>query len=97
MPTVIISPFSVIDFADGGGHFLVYMQYAQGLLRAGCKVYWLEAFRSRNGCPSNELLLAPFRARMERFGLGDNLILYPEDDANMADGLPDAYAGRPRA
>ena len=86
MPTVVLSPFSVINFSEGGGHFWVYMQYAQGLLGSGCDVYWLEAFRSRGSRGLDELMLAPFRARMEQFGLGDKLILYPSDDAKIADG-----------
>ena len=97
MPTIVLSPFSVINFPEGGGHFWVYMQYAQGLLRSGCDVYWMEAFRSRNGRELDELMLAPFRARMERFGLGDKLIVYPSDDANVADGLPKEYLGLARS
>jgi len=97
MPTVVLSPYSVINFPEGGGHFWVYMQYAQGLLRSGCDVYWMEAFRSRNGRELDELMLAPFRARMERFGLGDKLILYPSDDAKLADGLPKEYMGLARS
>src|SRR5881396_3841201 len=97
MPTVVLSPFSVINFPQGVGHFWVYIQYAQGLLRSGCDVYWMEAFRSRNGRELDELMLAPFRARMERFGLGNKLILYPSDDAKIADGLPKGYMGLARS
>ena len=97
MPTVVLSPFSVINFSEGGGHFWVYMQYAQGLLGSGCDVYWLEAFRSRGSRGLDELMLAPFRARMERYGLGDKLILYPSDDAKIADGLPKGYMGLARS
>ena len=97
MPTIVLSPFSVINFSEGGGHFWVYMQYAQGLLGSGCDVYWMEAFRSRGSRELDELMLAPFRARMERYGLGDKLILYPSDDAKIADGLPKEYMGRARS
>src|SRR2546422_9695786 len=45
MATVVVSPFDVANFPEGGGHFWVYMQYAQGLRRLGCDVYWLEQFR----------------------------------------------------
>src|SRR5216117_2031197 len=97
MPTIVLSPFSVINFSEGGGHFWVYMLYAQGLLGSGCDVYWMEAFRSRGSRELDELMLAPFRARMERFGLGDKLILYPSDDAKIADGLPKEYMGLARS
>src|SRR5437764_1918321 len=42
-------------------------------------------------------MLAPFRARMEQFGLGDKLILYPSDDATIADDLPKEYMGLARS
>ena len=45
MITVVISVYKVANFPDGGGHFWVYMQYVQGLLRLGCEVYWLEQLR----------------------------------------------------
>ena len=31
----VISVYKVANFPDGGGHFWVYMQYAQGLRRLG--------------------------------------------------------------
>ena len=39
MATVVVSPFDVANFPEGGGHFWVYMQYAQGLRHLGCEVY----------------------------------------------------------
>src|SRR5881396_2984186 len=82
MPTVVISPFNVVNFAEGGGHFWVYMQYALGLRQLGCDVCWLEGFCSRGDEASDQALLDPFRARMERFGLGGKLILYPMTGPN---------------
>src|SRR5436190_21264566 len=96
MPTVVISPFNVLNFAEGGGHFWVYMQYAQGLRELGCDVYWLEAFRRRDRKAEEDVLLAPFLARMARFGFTGKLILYRGDPGN-ATGLPEEYVGRPRA
>src|SRR5262245_28794580 len=48
MPTVVISPFNVVNFPEGGGHFWVYMQYAQGLRQLGCEVFWLEGFHAHH-------------------------------------------------
>src|SRR5437879_13530274 len=45
MATIVLSAFDVANFPGGGGHFWVYMQYAQGLRRLGGDVYWLEEFR----------------------------------------------------
>src|SRR6266566_8444456 len=96
MPTVVISPFNVLNFPEGGGHFWVYMQYAQGLRELGCDVYWLEAFRRRDSKAEEGALLASFFARMTRFGFGGKLILYRGEPGNAA-GLPEEYVGRSRA
>src|SRR5262249_44421663 len=93
MPTIVLSPFNVIDFPDGGGHFWVYMQYAQGLLRSGCDVYWMETFRSNGDEEADRALLAPFIERMERFGFSGKLILYPTSDPKATKGLPETYVG----
>ena len=75
---VVISVYKVANFPDGGGHFWVYMQYAQGLRRLGCDVYWLEQFRPpASGDSAQEAaLLAPFFERMKRFGLDGKTLLY---------------------
>ncbi|TMB19216.1 MAG: hypothetical protein E6J59_12585, partial [Deltaproteobacteria bacterium] len=93
MPTVVMSAFNVLNFVEGGGHFWVYMQYAQGLRQSGCDVYWLESFRSRGNGESDAGLLSPFLARMERFGLGGKVILYPDDGSGGEAGLPRQYVG----
>jgi hypothetical protein len=89
MTTVVISPSNVVNFREGGGHFWVYMQYAQGLRRLGCEVYWLEHFR--RGDPDRDAaVLVTFFERMERFGLGGKAFLYTD----TSDGLPgDESAG----
>ena len=76
MATVILSSFDVANFPDGGGHFWVYMQYAQALRRLGCDVYWLEQFRPGKDPDRDARALATFFDRMERFGLGGRILLY---------------------
>jgi hypothetical protein len=85
MPTVVISPYNVVNFPEGGGHWWVYMQYAQGLRQLGCEVYWLEGFRTQGDEKQDAAALAVFRARMERYGLGGKCILYliRTDDAAL--------------
>ena len=97
MPTIVISPFNVINFAEGGGHFWVYMQYAQALRLLGCDVYWLESFASSGNEESDQARLAPLLARMERFGLGRKLVLYPRRVPGSVAGLPEEYTGRNRS
>ena len=91
MPTVVISPFNVVNFLEGGGHFWVYMQYAQGLRQLGCDVYWLENFRSSGDAKKDAAVLAAYAARMEAYGLGGKLILYLSQ--GQVSGRPTAYAG----
>jgi hypothetical protein len=87
--TVVISPIGVAEFPEGGGHFWVYMQYAQGLLGLGCEVIWLE----RVGGALSDADAAAFFARMEAHGLGGRALLYrdqqevPEEIARRADLL----------
>jgi hypothetical protein len=78
MATVVISTYDVANFPEGGGHFWVYMQYAQGLRRLGCDVYWLENLRRSGDEAQDAARLATFLARMARFGLDGKAILYSE-------------------
>ena len=76
MTTVVIAPYNVVNSPEVGGHFWVYMQYAQGLLNLGCEVYWLEGFRSTDDRLRDATQVADFLRRMERYGLGGKVILY---------------------
>jgi hypothetical protein len=100
--TVIVSTYEVANFPDGGGHFWVYMQYIQGLRRAGCDVYWLEQFRPGYGPAedqgrfrpppdpaADERAVATFLERGRSFGLEDRLLLY----ADSADGSSREWTG----
>src|SRR5215470_3463948 len=90
MATVVLSPYNVANSPEVGGHFSVYMQYAQGLRRLGCDVYWLERF-DRSGDPGRDArALATFFERMGRYGLGGKVVLY-------TGGGPEEYLGLPRA
>jgi hypothetical protein len=92
MTTVVVAPSNVVTFPEGGGHFWVYMQYAQGLRRLGCDVYWLEGFRASGDEARDAQVLTAFRRRMERFGLDGQLILYKSHPAARAGG-PCDYLG----
>jgi len=80
MATVVVSPFDVANFPGGGGHFWVYMQYAQGLRRLGCEVYWLEQFRPGKDPDQDTRAIVTFFERMDRFGLKGRVLLYRLDD-----------------
>jgi len=80
MATIVISPCNVVNSIDVGGHFWVYMQYAQALSRLGCEVYWLERFHSSGDRDYDAAMLETFFNRMERYGLGGKAILYTSCD-----------------
>jgi hypothetical protein len=99
MPLVVISPFSVATFPDGGGHFWVYLQYALGLRLLGCDVYWLEAFRTKGRKDQEAAALATFRMRMEQHGFADKFILYGTHGEEASPAAPAEYLNiaRPEA
>jgi len=74
--TVVLSPHSVVNAQEVGGHFWVYMQYAQGLLRLGCDVYWMERFHPSGDRTQDGTIVRDFMNRMEPFGLAQKVILY---------------------
>ncbi len=78
MVTVVISPHGVVNAPDVGGHFWVYMQYAQGLLRLGCEVYWLERFQNTRDRARDTAIVKDFMNRVEPFGLAQKVILYTQ-------------------
>jgi hypothetical protein len=86
MATIVLAPSGVVSFPEGGGHFWVYMQYAQGLRRLGCDVYWLEGFRDSGNEARDAEVLATFRRRMATFGLGGKLLLYRDPGPARAGG-----------
>jgi len=93
MPTVVLCPFDVVDFPDGGGHLWVYLQYLFGLRQSGCEVYWLERFRGTGDQDADEKLLADFRTRMAPFGLSGKLILYRTSGSRREPGPPESFVG----
>src|SRR5687768_1351165 len=76
MTTVVVSPYNVASFLEGGGHFWVYLQYVLGLRQLGCQVYWLEQFNLGPETERGKAALAVFSERMGSFGLQDNFLFY---------------------
>jgi len=85
MITAVISVYKVANFPEGGGHFWVYMQYVQGLLRLGCDVYWLEQIMPTPDPEGETRKLATFIERMKRFGLEGKTLLYAIDRGREGD------------
>src|SRR4029453_9932300 len=91
MPTIVIAPYNVATFPEGGGHFWVYLQYVLGLRQLGCDVYWLEAFRTKGRAEQEAAALATFRARMKQYGLDRSWILYVTHGKEAAPEAPREY------
>src|SRR5262245_4888578 len=92
MATVILSTHNVVNFPDGGGHFWVYLQYVEGLRRAGCDVYWLEQLRPYGYEDLDAHLVTLFVDRMGQRGMGDRVLLYSLADGASADeDVPPTY------
>src|SRR5437867_10607029 len=96
MPTVVIAPYNVAAFPEGGGHFWVYLQYVLGFRQLGWDVYWLEAFRTKGRAEAEAAALDQFRARMEQYGLGGKVILYVTRSKKPAPEPPAEYLGMTR-
>ncbi|HSF19307.1 MAG TPA: hypothetical protein VLK65_27525 [Vicinamibacteria bacterium] len=76
MARVVISACNVASYPKGGGHFWVYMQYAQGLRKLGVDVFWLEQIdRVGLATPGAQELQCLYE-RMKQFGLDGKVILY---------------------
>ena len=79
MTTAVISVYKVASFPDGGGHFWVYLQYALGLRRLGCDVYWLEQLRPARDPERQSYVISTFQERMKQFGFEGRTLLYTLD------------------
>ena len=97
MPTIVISPFNVASFPEGGGHLWVYLQYVLGLRLLGCDVYWLEAFRTKGREEQEAAALTAFRLRMQQYGLDRKYILYFTHSDESSPESPSEYLDMTRA
>src|SRR5438876_3857113 len=91
MPTVVLAAYNTAGFAEGGGHFWVYLQYVLGLRQLGCDVYWLEGFRATGRADREAAALAKFRERMQRYGLGAKFFVFRTDAETPSSELPTSY------
>jgi hypothetical protein len=85
-PRVVLCAYDVANFPDGGGHFWVYMQYALGLRRRGCDVYWLERFVPSEDPARDRAALDTFFARLGAFGFGGRVIVRRTPTAGAPSG-----------
>lgn len=79
MPSVVLFSHHVANSPEVGGHFWIYLQYALGLRRAGCDVYWLDWFTRRDPV-RDEAALALFLRRMATLGFERKVIVLMAPD-----------------
>jgi hypothetical protein len=66
---VVLASHRLLEFPSAGGHFWVYLQYAEGLRSLGTDVWWLEE------ASEDAEALETLRSRLERFGFAERLLL----------------------
>src|SRR5438876_457869 len=94
MTTAVISVYKVASFSEGGGHFWVYLQYALGLRRLGCDVYWLEQLRPARDPERAAEVLSTFLERVKRFGFEGKTLLYTVDQDPGGSGKSLRFIGQ---
>jgi hypothetical protein len=86
MTRVLLSTLRLLEFPEGGGHFWVYMQYAEALRRLGCEVQLLDSLAWSTQAPDDRRIGA-FFDRLARHGFGDGAIVAATSTADTtADG-----------
>jgi len=78
---------NTLYYPEGGGHRWVYLQWALGLVEAGCRVVWLENVSVDTPAADVARLVQALRADLAPFGLADAVALapYADHDVEFAD------------
>jgi hypothetical protein len=76
---VVVSPWNIVTYPHGGGHWWVPLQYVRGLQDLGAEVWWMEEYGRPNLDPAS---LRLFTDRMTRLGLIDRCIVWKRGDAD---------------
>jgi hypothetical protein len=79
MRTVVLATVRMLEFLDGGGHFWVYLQYAEGLRRQGCEVYFLDAFTGQRSSAPDRESIERFLDCMAAYDLRDRVVIAIDD------------------
>lgn len=94
MTRVVLATHWVTMYPRAGGHFWVFLQYADALRRVGCDVWWLEELPTGLDPAQERARVAELIGRLRPHRLGDHLIAYRRSD--RAGGAP-SYLNLPRA
>jgi hypothetical protein len=76
--SVVVSPWNIVTYPEGGGHWWVPLQYVLGLRDLGVDVWWMEEY----GRPHvDDASISRYRRRMERLGLLSRCVVWRRTDA----------------
>src|SRR6266581_3463546 len=82
--TVCLAPAQTIEYPQGGGHLWVYLNWALGLRRAGCKVVWLEGVR-QGSIEEQRGHVAALETRLAPYGFADCISLWTDDGQPLSE------------
>jgi hypothetical protein len=102
--SVVVRAWTV-DYVEGGGHLWAYLNWALGLQRAGCHVWWLEVVADESDY--TQAAVAARRSSLAAYGLADRFVAcspsgracavdaHPPDILEGADALLDLSYNTP--
>src|SRR3954471_1498746 len=89
MSTSVVVRAWTVDYPEGGGHAWAYLNWALGLQRAGCEVWWLEVVSDESAYTVEAV--ARRRRGLTRFGLDGRFVACSTTGSEVAvDALPPA-------
>lgn len=79
---IVLAGGFLAGYREGGGHWMVFLQYLLGLRALGHDVWWLELLRSTGDPHRDRRFTEAFFERMAEYGLRDRsmLLLHPRED-----------------
>jgi hypothetical protein len=72
---IVLANSSLVEYPEGGGMWMLFLQHLLGLNSLGHDVYWLEVFNSTGNPEHDAKLRGIFFDRMNSYGIGDRCIL----------------------
>jgi len=90
---IVLAGGFLAGYREGGGHWMVFLQYLLGLRALGHDVWWLELLRSTGDRDHDRRFVDTFFVRMAQYGLRDRcmLLLHPREDPSPTFMTADAY------
>ena len=79
---IVLAGGFLAGYPEGGGHWMVFLQYLLGLRALGHDAWWLELLRSTGDLDRDRTFTETFFERMAQYGLRDRcmLLLHRADD-----------------